>query len=52
LDDYQEFHELVHMVDEACQRYSNTTREVGRLERCLEAVGVALAASERETTVA
>jgi hypothetical protein len=31
---------------------SDATREVGRLERCLDTVGVALTASERETAAA
>ena len=39
-------------MDEDRQCYSNATREVGQLERCLDAVGVALVASERETTIA
>ena len=38
------------MVDEAHHWYSDATREVGRLELCLNAVGVALSASEREAT--
>jgi hypothetical protein len=52
LEDQREFHELVHGADEAHQRYSDTTHEVSWLERCLEAVWVALEASERETTTA
>ena len=37
-------------MDEAHQRYSDATREVGWLERCLDVVRVALEASEIETT--
>ena len=48
-DDRWEFHELVRVVDEVRQQYSDATYEVGRLELCLEAVGVALTASEMET---
>jgi len=44
-DDRHEFHELVHGVDEACQRYSDATHEVSRLECCLDAIRVALEAS-------
>ena len=51
-DDRWEFCELVRTVYGARQRYSDTTHEVGRLERCLNTVGVALIASERETVVA
>ena len=50
LKDQWEFHELIHAADEARQRYSNATREVGWLERCLDAIGVALKTSEVETT--
>jgi len=50
LEDWCEFRKLVCGVDEARQHYSNATHEVSRLERCLEAVQVALEASERETT--
>lgn len=50
LDDRCEFHELVCAADEACQHYSDATREVGSLEHCLDAVRVALEASEMETT--
>ena len=50
-DDRHEFPELVRGADEACQHYSDATREVSRLERCLDAVWVALEASERETAV-
>ena len=52
MDDRREFRELVHAADEARQRYSDATCEVGRLERCIDAVGVALTASERETATA
>ena len=38
------------MAEEAHRRYSDATHEVGRLDRCVNAIGVALAASERETT--
>jgi hypothetical protein len=48
-NDQQEFRELVRAVDEARQRYSDTTREVGRLESYLDTVGVVLTASKRET---
>ena len=48
-DDWREFRELVCGADEAYQRYSNATCEVSRLERCLDAIRVALEASERET---
>jgi hypothetical protein len=51
LDDQWEFHELIHAMDEACQCYFDTTHKVGQLERCLDAVGVALATLERETAV-
>ena len=50
LDDRCEFYELTRAVDEASQRYSETTHEVGWLERCLDAIRVAFMASERETT--
>jgi hypothetical protein len=50
LDDWHEFCELVHGADKACQHFSDATREVSRLECYLEAVRVALEASERETT--
>ena len=49
-DDQREFYELVHGVDEARQRYSDATSEVSWLEHCLDAIRVALEASERETT--
>ena len=49
MDDRQEFRKLVRVANEARQRYSDATREVGRLVRCPSAVGVALTASERET---
>ena len=49
-DDWHEFCELIRVVDEVCQCYSNATHEMGQLEHCLDAVRVALAASERETT--
>jgi len=48
-DDGWEFRELIHMADKAHQHYSDATREVGWLERCLDIVAVALAASERGT---
>lgn len=50
LDDQHEFCKLIQAADEAHQCYSNSTHEVGRLERCLEAIRVALEASEREIT--
>jgi hypothetical protein len=37
-------------MDEARQRYSDATHEVSQLERYLDAIRVALEASERETT--
>jgi len=49
-NDQREFYVLFHVVDEAHQCYSDATREVGRLERCLDTIRVALAALERETT--
>ena len=49
LDDRREFCELIHMAAEARQWYSNATCEVGRLELCLDVIGVSLSASERET---
>jgi hypothetical protein len=51
-DDQWEFHELICVVNEACQWYSYATHEVGQLELCLDAVGVALVASKRETAAA
>jgi chromosome segregation ATPase len=51
-DDRCEFHELDRGADEARQHYSDATREVSRLERCLDAIRVALEALERETTIA
>ena len=50
-DDRREFCKLTHVVDEARQHYSDTTREVVCLERCLDAIRVALEASERETAI-
>jgi hypothetical protein len=50
LDDWCEFRELVRVEDEARQCYSDATHEVGWLERCLDAIKVALEASERETS--
>ena len=52
LYDWCEFRELAHMADEARQRYSNTTLEVGQLEHCLDTVMVALEAMEMETATA
>ena len=52
LDDRREFHELVHRADESHQRYSDATHKVSRLECCLDAIRVALEASERETATA
>ena len=52
LDDRREFRELNRAVDESRQRYSDTTHEVGQLERCLSIVKVALITSKRETTTA
>jgi hypothetical protein len=40
------------VADEAHQHYSDATREVGRLEHCLNTVGVALIALKRDTTIA
>jgi hypothetical protein len=48
-DGRHEFYELVHEEDEARQCFSDATREVSRLERCLDAIWVALEASKRET---
>jgi hypothetical protein len=48
-NDRREFHELTRAVDEARQHYFDTTRDVVWLEHCLNAVRVALEASERET---
>lgn len=48
-DDRREFQELIRAAGGAHQRYSDATHEVGRLELYLDAVRVALAASERET---
>ena len=50
LDDRHGFHELIHRVNKARQRYSDATSEVSWLEHCLDAVRVALEASNRETT--
>ena len=50
LDYRHEFRELIHGVDESRQRYSNATREVSWLERCLGAVKVALEASKGKIT--
>jgi hypothetical protein len=52
LDDQREFHKLIRGADEAHQCYSDETHEVSRLEHCLDAVNVALKASERETAAA
>jgi hypothetical protein len=38
-NDRWEFHELTHGANKARQRLSDTTREVGRLERCLTSSG-------------
>ena len=38
-------------MDESHRLYSDTTREVGQLHLCLDAIEVALSASERETTI-
>jgi len=51
-NDWREFHELVRGADEAHQCYSDATREVSRLECCLNAIRVALEASERESATA
>lgn len=50
-DDQWEFRELVRRVDEARQCYFDAAHEVGWLERCLDPIGVALAALERETAM-
>ena len=50
LDDRREFRKLIRGVDEAHQHDSDATHKVRRLERCLDAIRVALEASERETT--
>ena len=47
-DDRPKFYELVYGADEACRRFFDATHEVNLLERYLEAVRVALEASERE----
>ena len=49
-DDRREFCGLVRKADEVSQRYSDATREVGQLERYLEAIRMVLEASKRETT--
>lgn len=43
---------LINASDEARNMYSESTREVGRLELCLEAVNTTLTALEEETNVA
>jgi hypothetical protein len=48
LDDWCEFHEHVREANEARQRYSDATREVSQLERCLDTIRVALKALEME----
>jgi hypothetical protein len=50
-DDQREFRELVRTSDEGHQRYSDATHELSRLERCLDAIRVTLAASERDIAV-
>lgn len=45
------FCELCRATEEAHKRYLDSAREVGRLERCLDVVRVALEALERKTTV-
>jgi hypothetical protein len=52
LYDRCEFRELIRAADKACQHYSNDTHEVGQLERCLDAIRVALKASKRENVAA
>jgi hypothetical protein len=47
-EDRREFCKLIHWADEAHQCYSNATCVVSQLERCLDAVRVALEALERE----
>ena len=51
-DDHHEFCELARGTDEARQHYSDATGEASRLERCLDAVRVALEALERENAAA
>jgi hypothetical protein len=51
-DDRREFGELVGTSDEGHQCYSDATHEVSRLERCLDAIRVILAASERDIAAA
>ena len=48
--DRWEFYELIRMADEYCRLYSDATCKVGWLELCLDTIGLALFASDRETT--
>jgi DNA repair exonuclease SbcCD ATPase subunit len=52
LEDRCDFRELIRGTDEAYQRYSDATCKVSQLERYLNAVRVAIEASEWETTAA
>ena len=49
LEDWCEFCELIRGADEDLRCYSDATHEVSRLQHYLEAIRVALEASERET---
>jgi len=51
-DDRREFDQLVREADEARQRYSDATHEMGRLELYPDAVGETLFALKRETATA
>ena len=49
--DGQDVWNLIHKRREAGNIYSEATHEVGRLKLCLEAIKIALSASEEETNV-
>ena len=48
----QDIRNLIRERREAKNLYSEATLEVGRLEQCLDAIKIALSASEEETNVA
>jgi hypothetical protein len=48
----QDIQNLIRERREARNLYSEATLEVGQLEQCLDAVKIALSASEEETNVA